>query len=133
MKLNTQLSFSEYQVLTRLFSSEELPGLHPVISAFTDSIVQRNERVRVSPNWSGNERTNQSIAFGPSPFPENTIVPFHHIMITLYLPSKLKTSIARKSLSQTIKTLIVNSLVQSDLLFHLSQKCSRTELSLIHI
>ena len=69
-------------------------------SLFTESIVQRNERVRASPSWFGNERTNQNIAFGPSPFPGKTIIPYHPIILTLYLPSKLQTSVASKSLSQ---------------------------------
>ena len=43
--------------------SEELPGFHPVDSAFIDPIVQRDERVRATAGRSGEERTNQMMRY----------------------------------------------------------------------
>ena len=56
--------------------SEELLGSYPVISAFLDPIVKRDELVRASAKCSGMRGPiREHITIGPSPFLENMIVP----------------------------------------------------------
>ena len=68
---------------------EELPGSYPVISAFLDAIVKRDERVRTSAKCSGMRGPiREHITIGPSPFLENMIVPVFpiytlHSIVTL--------------------------------------------------
>ena len=73
---------------------EELPGSYPVISAFLDPIVKCDEQVRASAKCSGmSGPIREHIIIGPSPFPENMIVPVFpiytlHSIVTLQTINK---------------------------------------------
>ena len=70
-------------IFTLIYDSEELPGLHPVISAFRDSKAWRNNRVRTSPKWLENAQTNHSVAFSLSAFPK-TLCPIFPTLYSLF-------------------------------------------------
>ena len=130
MYLSHNIICTDSYIASWVVYNEELPGLHPVISVYRDSIAWRNNCVRGSPKWLKSEQTNHSVAFSLSSFPK-TLCPIFPILCSLQrqlLPSAHPKKSHWAFVKRTIRYTTVNSPEQSDLSFLIRRpKCCDLE------